>query len=191
ELFRAAGWKRDEVVVANKLWWEFWPEQRPAEELDASLERMGLDYLDLEYSEEPPAGLPLDELVGMVGDLIASGKLRAWGVLNWEPELLKEASRVASATGVPQPVAAQLPYSLAYPQHVESGAMVEALDRAGASVVASSVLAGGALSGKYKAGGTGRLTGTPDSPLRERSLRVGELLSRRADALGTTPCRLA
>jgi aryl-alcohol dehydrogenase-like predicted oxidoreductase len=191
ELFRAAGWKRDEVVVANKLWWEFWPEQSPAEELDGSLERMGLDYLDLEYSAESPDGLPLGELVGMVGDLIASGKLRAWGVLNWEPELVIEASRVASATGIPQPVAAQLPYSLAYPEHVENEATGYALDRAGASVVASSVLAGGALSAKYSAGGTGRLTGTPDTPLRQRSLRVGELLRTRADELGATPARLA
>src|SRR5499427_9529981 len=37
ELFRAAGWRRDDVVVANKLWFEFWPEQSFAEELDASL----------------------------------------------------------------------------------------------------------------------------------------------------------
>jgi len=49
ELFRAAGWKRDHVAVANKLWWEFWPEHSAAEELDASLERMGFDYLDLVY----------------------------------------------------------------------------------------------------------------------------------------------
>src|SRR4029077_7268985 len=33
ELFRASGWKRQEVVVANKLWWEFWPEQSAAAEL--------------------------------------------------------------------------------------------------------------------------------------------------------------
>ena len=30
ELFRAAGWRRDETVVSNKLWWEFWPDQSPA-----------------------------------------------------------------------------------------------------------------------------------------------------------------
>src|SRR5215831_3166241 len=47
ELFRAAGWKRDEVIVANKLWWEFWPRQTAAEELDGSLGRMNLDHLDL------------------------------------------------------------------------------------------------------------------------------------------------
>src|SRR5438034_708359 len=39
EVFRASGWPRDEVTIANKLWWEFWPEQSPAEELDASLQR--------------------------------------------------------------------------------------------------------------------------------------------------------
>src|SRR6266481_4628991 len=37
ELFRASGWRRDEVVVSNKLWWEFWPAQTPAQELAASL----------------------------------------------------------------------------------------------------------------------------------------------------------
>jgi L-glyceraldehyde 3-phosphate reductase len=191
ELFRAAGWQRDEVVVANKLWWEFWPEQSPAEELDGSLGRMGFDHLDLAYSDEPPDGLPLAELVGLLGELLASGKLRAWGVLNWEPELVAEAGRLASEAGIAQPCVAQLPYSLAYPEPVESPAMVDALGLAGAGVVASSVLAGGALSGKYAAGGAGRLTDAPENPSRRRSLRVGELLRSRADELGTTSSRLA
>ena len=58
ELFRAAGWRRDEVVVANKLWWEFWPDQGAAAELDGSLDRMGLDHVDLIYSMEPPRAWP-------------------------------------------------------------------------------------------------------------------------------------
>ena len=44
EILRASGWPRDEVTIANKLWWEFWPEQSAAEELDASLQRTGLDH---------------------------------------------------------------------------------------------------------------------------------------------------
>ena len=40
-LFRASGWPRDEVTIGNKLWWEHWPQQSPAEELDLSLERHG------------------------------------------------------------------------------------------------------------------------------------------------------
>src|SRR3979409_1200195 len=50
ELCREAGWVRDEVVVSNKLWWEFWPEQIAAAELEGSLGRMGLDHIDLIYT---------------------------------------------------------------------------------------------------------------------------------------------
>src|SRR6059058_2551339 len=71
ELFRAAGWVRDETVVANKLWWEFWPDQTPADELDASLSRMQLDAVDVIYTEHPPAGMPMAEFIGAVTGLIA------------------------------------------------------------------------------------------------------------------------
>jgi len=74
ELFRSAGWKRDEVVVANKLWWEFWPEQSAAAEVDASLGRMGFDYIDVLYSWTSPQGPPIEEIVGSVGGLIESGR---------------------------------------------------------------------------------------------------------------------
>ncbi len=191
ELFRAVGWERDTVTVANKLWWEFWPDQGPAEELDGSLGRMGFDHLDLVYSAEPPDELPLDEFVGLIGELLASGKARAWGVLNWEAQLLAETSRLAAEVGVAQPCVAQLPYSLAYPEHVEDEAMGEALDLAEASVVASAALAGGALSGKYVDGASGRLTGLEGSPVRERALRIAEELRNRANELGATASRLA
>jgi L-glyceraldehyde 3-phosphate reductase len=57
ELFRGAGLRRDEVVVANKLWWEFWPTQSAAAELDASLRRMGFDHVDVIYANAPPRGM--------------------------------------------------------------------------------------------------------------------------------------
>ncbi len=56
ELFRAAGWPRAETVVSNKLWWEFWPEQSPAQELDASLGRMRFDDVDLIYTDDASRG---------------------------------------------------------------------------------------------------------------------------------------
>ena len=58
ELFRAAGWDRADTVVSNKLWWEFWPEQSAAAELDGSLARMGFEYVDLIYANPAPEGLP-------------------------------------------------------------------------------------------------------------------------------------
>src|SRR5919204_386620 len=74
ELFRAAGWERDRVTVANKLWWEFWPEQTAADELDGSLGRMGLEHGDLIYTEPPPAGLELAEPGEQVVGLISTAK---------------------------------------------------------------------------------------------------------------------
>src|SRR6266567_576029 len=123
ELFRASGWKREEVVLANKLWWEFWPEQKAAAELDASLQRMGMDYIDLAYAERPPKGLEMEEIVHEVGALIDAGRLRAWGVLNWSAELIGRATKVAAELGVQPPCAAQLAYSLVRRSPVEDPKM--------------------------------------------------------------------
>ena len=149
ELFRAAGWKRDEVVISNKLWWEFWPGQSAAEEVDASLRRMGLDHLDLVYSCPASTAPPVEEIVGAVGELIASGKACAWGVCNWTPAELASAAEIARREGIPLPCTAQLPYSVTMRDAVEGSAAVNALDASGASVVASFVLSGGILTGKY------------------------------------------
>jgi aryl-alcohol dehydrogenase-like predicted oxidoreductase len=162
ELFRRAGWRRDEVVVANKLWWEFWPEQTAAAELDGSLARMGFDHIDLIYAELPPQGLELAELVDAVTGLIRAGKARAWGVLNWPAAKIAEAERLA----VPPPCAAQLPYSLVRREWVENPEM----ERTAVSVVASAVLAGGALTGKYP--GPGRLAGRLDAPEVARAVKA-------------------
>jgi aryl-alcohol dehydrogenase-like predicted oxidoreductase len=192
ELFRATGWRRDEVVVANKLWWEFWPGQTAAEEIDASLRRMGLDHLDLVYSEVPPAGLRIDVLVRDVAALVAAGKARAWGVLNWPPELLVEAAEVARTEGLPAPCAAQLAYNLVLRDRVESAQARAALASADASVVASMPLWFGSLTGKYAAGrGSGRLAGSLDSERLRTALDTAPRLAELASELGTTPAALA
>ena len=156
ELFRGAGWARDEVVVANKLWWEFWPEQDAVAEIDGSLGRMGLDHIDLIYTMQPPDGLGVAELVEQVAGLIASGRARAWGIGNWPADALAVAVQAARDLGAPLPAAAQLPYSLVNPDWVESPAMEAVLADADIGLVASYVLAGGTLTGKYLQGETGR-----------------------------------
>jgi len=80
DLFRAAGWRREETLVANKLWWEFWPRESAAHELDGSLARMGFDYVDLIYATPPPASLPVGDAVAAIAGLLSAGKTRAWGV---------------------------------------------------------------------------------------------------------------
>lgn len=191
ELFRAAGWARDEVTVANKLWWEFWPDQSAAQELDASLGRMGLDHVDLIYTEPPPKDLELPDLVEQVVGLISAGKARAWGLLNWTPAQIEWGTRVADSLGMPAPCAAQLPYSLVRRDWVEDPAQVDALREAGASVVASYTLAGGTLTGKYSAGQGGRMEGSRDDPVWKHAFKTGEELRRFADERGESPAALA
>ncbi len=156
ELFRAAGWARDEVVVANKLWWEFWPEQDAAGELESSLGRMGLDHIDLIYTMQPPDGLTIAELVTQVAALVGSGRARAWGIGNWPADQLAEAVQAARDLGVALPAAAQLPYSLVRADWVQDTAMEAVLADADIGLVASYVLAGGTLTGKYLHGQSGR-----------------------------------
>src|SRR6266571_741045 len=153
ELFRGAGVRRGEVVVANKLWWEFWPDQSAAAELDASLARMGFEYVDVIYANPPPGGLAIADMVAAVGGLLGSGKARAWAMVNWQAGPCGEAVAAAASLGVAPPCAVQLPYSLVRRSWVEDAEMTRALHAAGAGVVASFCLEGGVLSGKYLSGG--------------------------------------
>ena len=192
ELFRASGWPREEVTIATKLWWEFWPRQTARDELAASLDRTGLERFDFVYCDPPPDELALEEVVAAVGELIADGSVLAWGIVNWPAERVAAAGRIAHDQGVPAPCAAQLPYNLVARAWVEGPEMTAALEECDARVVASFVLAGGALSGKYRTpGATGRLSGELDSPRARAAMAVVEPLRALAAELDTSPAALA
>jgi aryl-alcohol dehydrogenase-like predicted oxidoreductase len=191
ELFRAVGADRDAVTVSNKLWWEFWPEQDAVSELEGSLERMGFDRLDLLYSSTLPDTVPVAVAVEQIAAVLATGRVRAWSVVNWSADAIAQAASEAERQGVPQPCAAQLPYSLARLDWVEDPAMDAALEATGASLVASASLAGGALTGKYAEGASGRLSAEPAEGPRARELVIGAALREPARRLRTTPATLA
>ena len=156
ELFRTAGWIRDEVVVANKLWWEHWPEENAAAELDGSLGRMGLDHVDLIYAMPPRADLRVGEIVEQVSGLIETGA-RAWGTGMWTAAQHHEALDVCEQLGAPNPVAAQMATSLIEHRGPDDPEMHRAFARGGIGLVAANVLAGGVLTGKYLRGEHGRV----------------------------------
>jgi aryl-alcohol dehydrogenase-like predicted oxidoreductase len=190
ELFRSAGWVREEVVVANKLWWEFWPEQDAAGEIESSMGRMGLDHIDLIYTMQPPEGLTITELVQQVAGLVSSGRARAWGIGNWPAGELTEAVAAARSLGVALPVAAQLPYSLVRADWVQDPVMEAVLADADIGLVASYVLAGGTLTGKYLHGAPGRAATDANPAIvagKERAAVVVEL----AREWNVTPASLA
>jgi len=192
ELFRAAGVPRDQAVVTNKLWWEFWPEQSAAAELDASLQRMGFDYVDVIYANPPPEGMPVADAVAATVGLIGSGKARAWGMVNWHAQQAARAVQAAADLGVAQPCAIQLPYSLVRRDWVEDPEMARVLNASGAGLIASFSLAGGVLSGKYLAGpAAGRAAQTLDDPRVAPAAAAARDIASLAARLGTTAATLA
>jgi len=182
---------RDEVVIAEKLWWEFWPQQNALEELEASLERTGLERVDLLYCDPTPPELPLENVVEQIGALLDEGRIRAWGIVNWKADRLAEAGRIALDKGIETPCLAQLPYSLVNRDWVEGADMVAALELCDASVVASYTLAGGILTGKYVKGESGRMEREKDDPGWASAVQAADALLALADELETTPAALA
>ena len=194
ELFRAVGANREAVTVSNKLWWKFWPEQDAVRELEGSLERMGFDRLDVLYSSTLPDAVPVPVAVEQIAGVLATGRVKAWSVVNWSAEAIAAASAEATRQEIPQPCAAQLPYSLARLDWVEDPALEAALQATGASLVPSATLAGGALTGKYADANpspAGRLSAERADPRRRRDLALGAALREPARRLDTTPATLA
>jgi aryl-alcohol dehydrogenase-like predicted oxidoreductase len=192
DLFRGAGVPRDGAVVTNKLWWEFWPEQSAAAELDGSLGRMGFDHIDVIYANEPPPGLAVADLVAETAALVTAGKAGAWGLVNWSAELAAQAVDAADELGVMPPCAIQLPYSLVRRSWVEDAVMTRALESSGAGLIASFCLAGGVLSGKYRDGqAAGRAAGQLEEPRYATAAAAAEDLAALAGRLGTTSAALA
>ena len=151
--------------MANKLWWEFWPDQSAAAELDASLARMQFDYVDVIYANPPRDGLGLEELVDLGGGARHRGQGAGVGDRQLARRALLEASTIATparASAAVRRAAAVQPRAPLAGRDAEDA---DALDACGAPVVASFVLAGGVLTGKYdRDPGAGRAAGVLQDP---------------------------
>ncbi|MBO0369504.1 aldo/keto reductase [Pseudomonas putida] len=118
--------------------------------IEASLTRMGTDYLDIYYLHREDHSVPLEETVRAIGDLLRQGKIRYWGVSNFRGWRIAEICNVAERLGVAKPVVSQPLYNI-----VNRQAEPEQLTAAGyhgLGVVPFSPLARGVLSGKYAPG---------------------------------------
>jgi aryl-alcohol dehydrogenase-like predicted oxidoreductase len=194
-LLKKGGWKRGGLVIANKLWFEFYPKEDLAAELDGSLSRLQMDHLDIVYCVAPPASLPLIDMLKQIDRLIAFGKLRAWGVLNWPAAKIEEACQLAAAERLCPPCAAQLPYSILQRTPVEDAETQRVCDARGIGVVASYTLHGGVLSGKYaraESNDGNRMDQKQLDDLRHKgTLDKAAHVAAVARRLGCTPAQLA
>jgi aryl-alcohol dehydrogenase-like predicted oxidoreductase len=120
--------------------------------VDASLARLRTDYIDLVYLHREDHTTPVEETVRALGDLIAAGKIRYYGLSNHRAWRIAEFAHVADALGVPRPVASQPLYNIVNRQ-VEAEQLTAA-HRYGLGVISYSPLARGVLTGKYQPGAT-------------------------------------
>jgi len=115
--------------------------------VDASLKRLGTDYIDLFYLHREDHDTQPEETVRALAELVQAGKLRYWGVSNHRAWKLAEFVRTADLLGVDRPAATQPCYNLANRQ--PEAEHLSAAEYYGVGVVSFSPLARGVLTGKY------------------------------------------
>jgi aryl-alcohol dehydrogenase-like predicted oxidoreductase len=125
--------------------------------LDRSLERLGVESVDLYQIHHPYSVLRMEGVLGRLADAVKAGKVKHVGVSNYSASLMRKAHRVLAARGVPL-VSNQVHYSLLH-RAPETNGVLDACKELDITLIAYSPLAQGALTGKYGPG-RGKVTGT-------------------------------
>ncbi len=145
---------RDELIISTKAGWDMWPgpygdlgsRKYLLASLDQSLQRMGLDYVDLFYHHHYDPTTPLEETMLALAAAVAQGKALYVGISSYSAERTQEAVAIAKELRLPL-VIHQPSYSMLN-RWVEGG-LFDALDEAGMGCIAFSPLAQGMLTNKY------------------------------------------
>src|SRR6202051_4258484 len=148
---------RNELLISSKAGWDMWPgpygfggsRKYLLASLDESLERMGLDYVDIFYSHRPTPEVPLEETMGALAPAVRSGKALYVGISSYSPEATREAHRILKSEGVPLLIH-QPSYSMLN-RWIEEG-LLATLEELGVGCIAFSPLAQGLLTNKYLKG---------------------------------------
>jgi aryl-alcohol dehydrogenase-like predicted oxidoreductase len=142
--------KRDKVVIATKVgFFEGLAPEKIAAACDASLQRLGIDTIDLYYHHKDDPNVPLADSLGAMDALVKAGKIRSIGLSQYSPERLDEAVRTADANGLMKPCALQTWYNLVEREKLE-GALSDTALAHGLGIIPFYGLANGFLTGKYR-----------------------------------------
>jgi L-glyceraldehyde 3-phosphate reductase len=145
---------RDELVISSKAGWDMWPgpygdlgsRKYLTASLDQSLQRMGLDYVDIFYHHRPDPETPLEETMGALDAIVRAGKALYVGISSYSPERTREAAAILRDLGTPLLIH-QPSYSM-FNRWIENG-LLDALEDVGAGCIAFSPLAQGMLTDRY------------------------------------------
>lgn len=174
---------RDEMIISTKAGYTMWDgpygdhgsRKYLLASLDASLSRMGLDYVDIFYHHRPDPETPLEETMGALAHAVASGKALYVGLSNYDGARLRDAAAILRELHCPF-IIAQNRYSI-FDRTIEQNGLKDTAAELGRGIIAFSPLAQGMLSNRY-------INGIPDD---SRIRTDGRFLKENA----ITPERLA
>lgn len=199
QLAKGLGAIRDKVVIATKFGFKLEEgnpraqglDSRPShirEVVDASLQRLGTDYIDLLYQHRVDPDVPIEDVAGTVKELIAEGKVRNFGMSEAKADIIRRAHAVQSVTAL------QSEYSL-WTRGVEEE-ILPTLKELGIGFVPYSPLGRGFLTGSVKPGSVAEGDFRHDMPrfsgdAGDHNYRLVQALETLAKEKGVTPGQLA
>ncbi|MCU1444772.1 L-glyceraldehyde 3-phosphate reductase [Cryobacterium sp.] len=148
---------RDEMIISSKAGYDMWPgpygdfgsRKYLLSSLDASLGRLGLDYVDIFYSHRPDPETPIEETMGALATAVQSGKALYAGISNYSPEQTVAAYAALAEHKIPLLIH-QPRYSM-FDRHIEDG-LFPVLEKLGMGSIVFSPLAQGLLTDRYLGG---------------------------------------
>ncbi len=209
EALKALAWPRLNYIVSTKFFWglsrdgdavnrkDTLNRKYLMQAIDGSLQRFGLDFIDLVYCHRPDPHTPLEETVRAMNDMIVQGKALYWGTSEWGAADIAAAWQIASRHGWHKPLMEQPQYNLFHRQRVEQD-YARLYEDTGLGLTTWSPLASGLLTGKYRGGIPDGSRGAMenmaflrDGLLDEKKNAAVAALQPIADELGGTLAQLA
>ncbi len=206
DAIRDLGWARHSYVVSTKLYWGLHdsPNMKNTlnrkylrQAIEGSLERLGLDFVDLVFCHRNDPDTPLEETVWAMSDMVSSGQALYWGTSEWPADEIRAAWEIAERHHLHKPVMEQPQYNLLNRRKVEREYR-RLYDEIGLGLTTWSPLASGLLSGKYRDGiPDGSRATLPGYEWLQQSLtdsRANQAvteLSKVAEEIGCHPAQLA
>ncbi|WP_324787241.1 L-glyceraldehyde 3-phosphate reductase [Streptomyces sp. H51] len=175
---------RDELVISTKAGYLMWPgpygewgsRKYLLSSLDRSLQRMGLDHVDIFYSHRPDPDTPLEETMGALHSAVQQGKALYVGVSNYSAEQTREAARILGELGTPLLIH-QPRYSM-LDRRPEDEGLLDALDELQVGSIVFSPLEQGLLTSRYLDGIPEDSRAASDSPFLNADAVTGELVGK-------------
>jgi voltage-dependent potassium channel beta subunit len=155
------GWERHSYVISTKIFWGIHGDmvnmsntlnrKYLMQAIDGSLERMGLDFVDLLYCHRPDPNTPIEETTRAMSDIVASGKALYWGTSEWSADEIRAAWEIAERHHLHKPIVEQPQYNMFERRKVERE-YARLYEDIGLGLTIWSPLASGLLTGKYADG---------------------------------------